>query len=92
VNHSFVRARDGKFTTFDAPGAGTSSGEGTIVEWASCLNPKGAIGGFYFDGSFAASCGPRKDGCELWRSGRSPQLVRFPTVGFFHSLESPRFN
>ena len=30
--HGFVRAPDGTITTFDAPGAGTGSGEGTFVE------------------------------------------------------------
>src|SRR5207302_114184 len=31
VTHGYVRAPDGTFTTFDAPGAGTGSGQGTII-------------------------------------------------------------
>src|ERR1700686_5871993 len=30
VSHGFVRALDGRITTFDAPGAGTNAGEGTV--------------------------------------------------------------
>jgi hypothetical protein len=30
VNHGFLRASDGRFTTFDAPGAGSSPGQGTV--------------------------------------------------------------
>ena len=30
VNHGYVRASDGTFTTFDIPGAGTGSGQGTF--------------------------------------------------------------
>ena len=36
-------------TTFDAPGAGTSSGQGTFGEG---INPAGAITGFYLDADF----------------------------------------
>jgi hypothetical protein len=51
VNHGFVLA-DGKFTIFDAPHAGTAPGQGTIPEWASCINPAGAITGLYIDGGW----------------------------------------
>jgi hypothetical protein len=54
VNHGFLRSRDGEFTTFDAPGAGTSSYEGTGC-FADCpvsLNDSGAITGVYIDGNF----------------------------------------
>jgi hypothetical protein len=51
VYHGFVLA-DGKFTMFDAPGAGTESGQGTIPLWASCLNPAGAITGYYVDAGY----------------------------------------
>lgn len=46
VNHGFVRALDGSITTFDAPGAGTGPGQGTI---AATPNPAGAIVGFEID-------------------------------------------
>ena len=48
VLHGFVRAPDGTFSTFDAPGAGTGPGQGTIPE---VNNNSGAILGNYTDGS-----------------------------------------
>jgi hypothetical protein len=48
VSHGFVRAGDGSITTFDVPGAGTGSGQGTNPV---CNNPAGAITGYYIDGS-----------------------------------------
>ncbi len=50
VSHGFLRARDGTFTTFDAPGAGTGAFQGTI---ASNINPAGTIEGVYIDASGA---------------------------------------
>jgi hypothetical protein len=47
VVHGFLRVPDGTFTTFDAPGAGTGIGQGTI---AFSINPAGAITGYYIDG------------------------------------------
>ena len=41
--HGFLRIPDGKITMFDAPAAGTGSGQGTFPEWASCLNSEGEI-------------------------------------------------
>jgi hypothetical protein len=41
TNHSFVRSKKGVFTTFDPPGATSST--------ASTVNPSGAIVGFYTD-------------------------------------------
>ena len=46
VNHGFVRAPDGRFTFFDAPGAGTGAGQGTIP---LTNNDRGEITGVYFD-------------------------------------------
>jgi hypothetical protein len=43
--HGFVRAPDGKFTTFDAPGAVN----GTIL--VCCITPAGAVAGIYNDAS-----------------------------------------
>jgi hypothetical protein len=46
VNHGFVRDLFGSIIKFDAPGAGTGSGQGTFPY---CFNPEGAIVGFYLD-------------------------------------------
>src|SRR5215471_18077970 len=48
VTHSFVRGRDGTFTTFEAPGAGHTPGtyQGT---WAEAMNSAGAITGLTKD-------------------------------------------
>jgi hypothetical protein len=48
VYHGFLRAPDGVFTTFDVPGAGTGSGQGTSGQ---NINPAGAFTGFYLDAS-----------------------------------------
>ncbi len=50
VNHGFLRAPDGRFTTFEAPGADTTPGSyhGTSP---SSHNPAGAITGTYGDAS-----------------------------------------
>ena len=55
VNHGFLRSPDGKFTTFDAPGAGTGSYQGTgcFSDCPISLNDWGAITGSYID---ANSC------------------------------------
>ena len=54
VNHGFLRSPDGKFTTFDAPGAGTGSYEGTgcFSDCPVSLNDWGAITGIYIDIAF----------------------------------------
>jgi hypothetical protein len=46
VSHGFVRSKQGAITTFDPPGTGTASGQGT---WANDINPAGAITGYYLD-------------------------------------------
>jgi hypothetical protein len=46
VGHSYVRAPDGAFTTFDIPGAGIGSGQGTF---AGCISLAGAITGTSID-------------------------------------------
>jgi hypothetical protein len=46
ANHGFVRAPDGKITTFDPPYAGTGPGQGTIPQ---SINAAGAISGLYSD-------------------------------------------
>jgi len=48
-SHGFVRTPDGTFTNFDAPGAGPGPGQGTRVQVASCINPAGAVTGYYID-------------------------------------------
>ena len=54
VNHGFLRTANGKFTTFDAPGAGTGSGQGTGCpsDCSVSLNDWGAITGTYIDANF----------------------------------------
>ena len=54
VNHGFLRNPNGKFTTFDAPGAGTDSYEGTgcFSDCPVSLNDAGAITGIYIDANF----------------------------------------
>ena len=47
VIHCFVRSRDGRIDTFDAPDAGTGSGQGTIGD-TNGINRAGAISGGYF--------------------------------------------
>ena len=49
VEHGFLRAPDGTFTTFDAPGAGTAFQQGTTVR---SINSAGAITGYYYDANY----------------------------------------
>ena len=49
VFHGFLRSRDGSITTFDAPDAGTSLGQGTLVTFGDGINSDGAIAGGYAD-------------------------------------------
>ncbi len=58
MNHGFLRARDGTFTTFDAPGAGKGANQGTF---ASSINPAGAITGTYKDASMVSHGFLRKE-------------------------------
>ena len=52
VSHGFLRAPDGAFTTFDAPGAGTGDGQGTFAPiFGFNINPQGTITGNYIDAS-----------------------------------------
>jgi hypothetical protein len=56
VNHGFLRSTDGNLTKFDAPGAGTSSGQGTGCP-SDCpvsINDLGAITGSYWDANFVS--------------------------------------
>jgi hypothetical protein len=46
VVHGFLRSPRGEFTTFDAPGAGNGTYQGTQP---TGINPEGAITGFYVD-------------------------------------------
>jgi hypothetical protein len=54
VNHGYFRSPDGKITTFDAPGAGTDTYEGTgcFSDCPLSLNNWGAVTGSYIDGNF----------------------------------------
>jgi hypothetical protein len=56
VSHGFVRAPDGTITTFDASGAGTGPGQGTMLGpghvggyCGPVINPAGTITGYYVD-------------------------------------------
>jgi hypothetical protein len=51
VQHGFLHSPDGRFTTFDAPGAGTGSYQGTGCpsDCPTSLNDFGAIMGTYID-------------------------------------------
>jgi hypothetical protein len=60
VNHGFLRARNGTFTTFGVPGAGTGSGQGTLP---SSINQEGAIIGNYID----ERCESRLPARQAWR-------------------------
>ena len=48
VNHGFVRSPSDKFTTIDAPGAGTNAGSG-FWTFPDSINNAGAIAGHYID-------------------------------------------
>jgi len=48
ASHGFVRALDGRITTFDAPGAGTGAGQGTVPNG---ISDAGIVVGGVFDGS-----------------------------------------
>lgn len=54
VQHGFLRNPDGTFTTFDAPGAGTSAYQGTGCpsDCPTSLNDLGAITGNYIDTNY----------------------------------------
>ncbi|HJS98217.1 MAG TPA: hypothetical protein VJ756_03940 [Terriglobales bacterium] len=54
VQHGYIRSRNGKFTTFDAPGAGTGSGQGTGCpsDCPTSINDQGQITGVYIDANF----------------------------------------
>ena len=54
VNHGYLRSLKGEFTTFDAPGAGTDTYEGTgcFSDCPVMLNDLGAIAGIYIDTNF----------------------------------------
>ena len=47
--HGFLRDSNGTMITFDAPGAGTGSSQGTFP---SSINPAGAITGYDYDANF----------------------------------------
>jgi predicted membrane protein len=51
VFHGFLRTKDGAIITFDAPGAGTNSGQGTFVVFGDGINSSGTILGAYADAS-----------------------------------------
>jgi hypothetical protein len=46
VHHGFVRDMFHRITVFDAPEAGTATGQGT---YAMAINPQGVVTGYYID-------------------------------------------
>jgi hypothetical protein len=49
VFHGFVRSPGGSIHTFDVPGAGVGSGQGTFITFDDGINAEGAIAGGYSD-------------------------------------------
>lgn len=49
MNHGFLRTRNGAVTEFDVKAAASGPGLGTTTAWAQCINPSGAITGYYMD-------------------------------------------
>ena len=80
VSHGFLRSPDGTFTTFDAPGAGTSAFQGTVP---TANNLLGATTGYYIDASnvyhgfLGIPCG---HWCEDNDKGTTAPTVRSPTI------------
>jgi hypothetical protein len=63
VFHGLLRAPDGTITSFDAPGAGTALGQGTLVVFADGISPVGAIAAGYVDANGVAHAAVRgRDG------------------------------
>jgi hypothetical protein len=52
--HGFLRDRDGKFTTFDAPGGLTGPAQGIYPAIFSGINPEGANVGEYLDANYVS--------------------------------------
>jgi hypothetical protein len=54
VSHGYLRSPDGRFVTFDAPGAGTAAGQGTGCpsDCPTSLNESGAVMGSYIDANY----------------------------------------
>ena len=53
VFHGLLRSPDGSITPFDATGAGTVPGQGTLVTFGGGINPAGEIAGGYLDANCA---------------------------------------
>jgi hypothetical protein len=93
VTHGFLRAKDGNFTSFDAPGAG-------VATFPAVITPQGLIVGTYLDANFASHIFLRaKDGnftlLEIPSPGASPYAVVANyegaiAGGFFDSNGNPR--
>jgi hypothetical protein len=49
INHGFLRASDGKVTTFDVPEAGTGFNQGSVPLG---ITPGGTIMGLYLDSNY----------------------------------------
>lgn len=82
VSHGFMRWIDGHITTFDAPDA-SAAGGGTAVCEETCINPEGAVTGWYYDATSGVHGYVRRpDGhiTEFDEPGASP-LPFYGTIG-----------
>jgi hypothetical protein len=76
--YGFLRASDGTFTTFDAPGSGTGSFIGTIP---ARINAGGVVVGTFYDTNFVlhASYGHWTEQLPYWMlQARAPKGLRGP--------------
>jgi hypothetical protein len=55
VFHGFLRSPDGKFTTFDAPGAGTVANDSNGT-FPTGINEVGTVAGYYNDANLVSHC------------------------------------
>ncbi len=49
LSHGYLRNSEGDIISFDAPGAGTGAGQGTMTGFVDCINPQGAMTGYFVD-------------------------------------------
>jgi len=54
VLHGFFRTSDGTLTEYDAPGAGSGPGQGTLACASDCLNAAGDTAGSYTDSAYVS--------------------------------------
>ncbi len=80
VYHGYIRSPDGKFTSFDAPGAGTGNSQGTGCP-SDCpvsLNNFGAVAGAYIDGTNVLHVYVRSPGGKIVTVDPAGSTFTFP--------------